>query len=106
MRILLDESIPKGLKRLLEGHESRTVVEQGWSSFSNGKLLQIASQEFDILITADQNLPKQQSLDKHEIAVIVLIAKTNALQDYVPMTDNIRGAVDRAGTEKLQWVTA
>lgn len=66
MRILLDESVPKGLKRLLAGHENVTVAEQGWSSFSNGKLLESASPDFDILLTADQNLPHQQNLDRFE----------------------------------------
>lgn len=32
MRILLDECLPKRLKRDLVGHEARTVPEMGWAS--------------------------------------------------------------------------
>ena len=81
MRILLDESVPKGIRRLLEGHYVKTVAEQGWSSFSNGKLLALASPEFEILVTADQNLPHQQNLAKFDIAVVILVAKTNQMID-------------------------
>jgi hypothetical protein len=31
MRLLLDESVPAKLARLLPNHEVRTVVEMGWS---------------------------------------------------------------------------
>lgn len=106
MRILLDESVPKGLKKLLVGHENVTVAEQGWSSFSNGKLLESASQEFDILLTADQNLSQQQNLARFDIAVIVLVAKTNQLVDYLPLKDKLDAAIESSASEKLQWVTA
>ena len=36
MRILLDECLPKRLKRDLVGHDARTVPEMGWASKENG----------------------------------------------------------------------
>lgn len=41
MRILLDECVPKPLKRELLNYEIRTVVEMGWSGKKNGELLQL-----------------------------------------------------------------
>ena len=35
MRLLLDECVPKRLKRELPDHEVHTVVEMGWSSKRN-----------------------------------------------------------------------
>lgn len=35
MRILLDESLPRPLARLLPGHEVRTVAEMGWSGIES-----------------------------------------------------------------------
>lgn len=49
--------MPRGLKRLLAGHEVATVQERGWSSLENGALLELPSAEFEVLVTADQNIP-------------------------------------------------
>jgi hypothetical protein len=62
MRLLLDESVPKRLRRSLADHSVRTVVEAGWSGVKNGKLLALAAAEFDAFITVDKNLPFQQNL--------------------------------------------
>ena len=31
MKLLIDECLPRALKRLLTGHECRTVQEMGWA---------------------------------------------------------------------------
>ena len=62
MRILLDESLPRPLAWLLPGHEVRTVAEMGWSGTRNGPLLALATADFGVLLTADQNLEHQQNL--------------------------------------------
>ena len=60
MRILLDESLPRPLARLLTEHEVRTVAAMGWAGTRNGELLQLAAGEFEALLTADQNLEHQR----------------------------------------------
>jgi predicted nuclease of predicted toxin-antitoxin system len=79
MRILLDESLPRRLRGVFAGHEVVTVVEAGWSSVRNGELLQLASADFDLFVTADQNLQYQQNLDALPISVAVLVARDNQL---------------------------
>ena len=49
MRILLDESLPRPLARLLPEHEVRTVAAMGWTGIRNSELLQLAAGEFDAL---------------------------------------------------------
>ena len=57
MKILLDEYLPRRLKFQLKEHETLTVRELGWDAFKNGVLLRMMVQEnFEIFITADQNL--------------------------------------------------
>jgi predicted nuclease of predicted toxin-antitoxin system len=56
MHILLDESLPRRLRSAFPGHEVATVAEAGWSGLSNGELLQLAAERFDLFVTADQNL--------------------------------------------------
>ena len=55
MKILLDECLPKKLKRRLEEHTVITVQEQGWSGTKNGELLQLMEDEGSLL---SQNLSK------------------------------------------------
>ncbi|WP_445176654.1 DUF5615 family PIN-like protein [Microcoleus sp.] len=80
MRILLDECVPRPLKRELADYEIRTVVEMGWSGKKNGELLLLMSQEgFTILLTTDQNLRYQQNLQQAGVAVVVLVAELQSL---------------------------
>jgi hypothetical protein len=43
MRVLLDECVPRALRRELPGHEVRTVAEAAWAGVKNGELLQLAA---------------------------------------------------------------
>jgi hypothetical protein len=85
MRILLDENLPRKLARHLIGHECRTVAECGWSGKKNGELLAQADLLFDVLLTLDKNLPYQQDLTTKRIAVLIVRARSNRMQDLLPM---------------------
>lgn len=90
MRILLDECVPRPLKRELADYEVHTVVEMGWSGKKNGELLRLMSQEgFTILLTTDQNLRYQQNLEQVGVAVVVLVARSNRLPDLVPLMPDV-----------------
>lgn len=80
MRILLDESLPRRLKGELPGQNVSTVVECGWSGTKNGKLLALASADFAVFLTADQNLQFQQNLAALSIAIIVLVSSDSTLE--------------------------
>ena len=62
MRVLLDECLPKRLKRDLTGHQARTAPEMGWASKRNGDLLRLAERDFDVFLTVDRKLQHQQNL--------------------------------------------
>jgi predicted nuclease of predicted toxin-antitoxin system len=61
MRVLLDECVPRALRRELPGHNVKTVAEAGWAGVKNGELLQLAANEFDVFLTIDRNLEYQQN---------------------------------------------
>jgi hypothetical protein len=87
VHILLDECLPRRLKRELIGHDAKSVPEMGWAGKTNGALLSVAQVEFDVFLTVDRNLSFQQDVNKFNIAVVVLVAKSNklaALQPLVP----------------------
>jgi hypothetical protein len=46
----------------------------GWRGIKNGELLDLMTGNFQVLITADKNLPFQQNLKKRKISAIVLPA--------------------------------
>jgi hypothetical protein len=75
-RLLLDESVPAGLKRILTAFEVKTAPEMGWAGISNGRLLDLAEQNgFDIMVTSDTSIRFQNRLAGRRIALVV--ATTN-----------------------------
>ena len=101
MKILLDESVPARLKRSLAPHEVTTVSRKGWSGIKNGDLLAIAEKEFDVFITLDRKLAEQQHLPGFELAVILLRAPSNRLEDIRPLAPTILEQVVQAPTGAL-----
>lgn len=93
MKLLLDECLPKRLKRLIEGYELSTVQEMGWSSKKNGELLKLMTGQFDVLITVDANLVKQQNLAKAGVACVILRAKSNRLADLEGLIPQVSRAL-------------
>lgn len=89
MRILLDESVPRRLKRELRGHDVDTVTEMGWQGKSKGELLGLASTRYETLIIVDRNLEFQQNLRKYDIAIILLIAQNYKYETIHPLVPQI-----------------
>jgi predicted nuclease of predicted toxin-antitoxin system len=72
MKILLDECTPHVLKKYLTDFEVTTVQEVGWAGITNGALLQLAENQFDVLVTSDQNLKYQPNLTGRQLAILQL----------------------------------
>ena len=94
MKLLLDESLPRGLKREFSGHEVSTVPECGWAGKSNGELLKLAGQDFDVFVTADQGIQYQQNLAGFPIAVVTLAAPSNRLADLRALVPKVLASLD------------
>lgn len=105
MRVLLDECLPRRLKRELVGHDAKTAPEMGWASKRNGELLALAAGQFDVFLTADRNLSYQQDVSSFDIAIVVLVARSNTFEDLRPLAPRVlevlataqRGAVTLVG---------
>lgn len=93
MRVLLDESLPRPLAKLLAGHDVRTVVQVGGASIENSELLRRAADAFEVVITADQNLEFQQNLRTLPVAVVVLVAESNRLESLEPLVPALLDAL-------------
>lgn len=89
LRVLLDECLPRKLKRQFVGASVSTVAEMGWSGKKNGELMRVARGEFSVFVTADQNLRYQQNLAYADIAVIVLVAPNNRIESLTPLMPQV-----------------
>ena len=107
MRLLLDECVPRPLKRELPGHDVRTVGELGWSSKRNSELLALMlAERFEGLLTVDQNLEFQQNVRASGLAVVVVVVRTNRLKELRPMVPAILDALARVRPGELVRVGA
>jgi hypothetical protein len=61
----------------------------GWASKRNGELLALAAAAFDVFLTADRNLSYQQDVSAFNIAVIVLVAQSNRIDDLRPLAPRV-----------------
>jgi hypothetical protein len=84
------------MARELEGHEVITVPQAGWAGIKNGELLTRAQARFDVFVTVDRNLAFQQNISQFTIAVIVLQAPTNRLQDLRPLIPKLLQTIGTA----------
>lgn len=90
IKILIDECLPKKLKRELSEHDVSTVPEMGWVGKKNGELLALMNAEFDVFVTVDSNMSYQQNLDKYDISFVLLSASSNRLDDLIPLMETVR----------------
>ena len=81
MKILLDNNVPRLLRHNLPGHQVDTAFERNWHTLTNGELLNKAeTDQYQLLITADQRLPYQQNLFRRNTGVLIF---TNNGRDQV-----------------------
>jgi hypothetical protein len=72
-RVLLDHSVPEGVRGLLPGHEVALTREKGWARLANGALLAAAERGgFEVFVTGDRNIRFQQTLAGRRLALVVL----------------------------------
>jgi predicted nuclease of predicted toxin-antitoxin system len=94
MKLLLDENLPHQLRREIPEHDCFTVAYMGWAGIENGELLALAaSAGFDALLTKDANLQYEQNLVRLPIAVVVLQAASNDLDDIRPRLPSLIAAL-------------
>lgn len=89
----MDSCVPRRLEHELAGHHVRTAGEMGWGDLDDGPLLDAMQQQFDVLISVDKSLPKQQNLAKRPFGTLILRAKTNRFADLQPLVPTILAAI-------------
>ena len=91
MKVLLDEGVPGVIQKRLSHLPIFTVQQMGWRGVKNGALLDLMAGEFQVIVTADKNLPFQQNLLKRQIYAIVL--PTNRIRVVTSLLPKIESAL-------------
>jgi hypothetical protein len=65
----------------------------GWSGISNGGLLSLIQGQFEVFITVDSNLAYQQNLSQLPVAVVVLKAASNKIENLRPLLPELLAAL-------------
>lgn len=92
IKILLDECLPKKLKREIADLDFDLIIvtESGWAGTKNGKLLKLAGTKFDVFITIDNNLSAPQNLINVDLGLIILSASNNRIETLKPLVPQIK----------------
>lgn len=87
MKLLLDENVPRQLKKdLKDHHEVYTIREMQWNGKLNGELLALMlAEDFEALITADKNLQHQQNFSRYPMPVLILNTYRITYGDLQPL---------------------
>jgi len=95
VKVLLDEMLPAAVADLLAGYDVTTVQAAGYTGLANGVLMRRAAADgYDVLLTADRNLPAQQNVPAGSIAVVLV--RGSRMVDIEPQAAQIQAAVARA----------
>ncbi len=107
MKVLLDECLPKRLKRELSGHAVSRVQEMGWAGIKNGALINlIQAAGFDVFVTIDGNLEYQQNLRAINFAIIVLGAPDNTFDTLRRLMPDVREKLKTIKVTEIVHVNA
>lgn len=106
MKVVLDECLPRKLKRYLPGYDVSTVPEMNWAGIKNGNLLKLMEPVVDVFITIDGNLEYQQNLASIRIGLIVLSAPDNTIETLAPLSPQIVLALQSIQPGKMIRISA
>ena len=104
--MLLDECVDRRLATDIVGHAVTTSPDAGWAGLTNGELLGRAQHHFDAVITVDRHVPFQQNLARFSVAVVVLRARSNRLDDLRRLVPELPVALRVAKPGEATWVGA
>ncbi len=93
-KALLDENLPRPLKKHFSHLDAKTVADMGWQSKENGELLLAMTEAgFEILLTADKNLHYQQNLEKYTVKVVVLLTHDTRYKTLAPLIPAVESEI-------------
>ena len=96
MKILLDECLPFDFRHSFPNHDVHTAQWAGLKGKANSELLRAAEfAGYDVLLTVDQGIPQKQRGGSRKLAIILIRARTNQMEDLLPLAGAVSEALRR-----------
>jgi predicted nuclease of predicted toxin-antitoxin system len=103
MKVLLDNNIPKVLRKLLRGHLVVHCFDIGWALVPDERLLPMAEVNgYDVLITIDKKMRNQLNHAKRKIALVVI--ENNSRKQARVAYERILAAVEASTPGSYEYV--
>jgi hypothetical protein len=93
------------LAAAFQGHECSHTVDLGWAELRNGELVRKASEDFDLLITVDKNMPFQTSLRGLQLSVAVLNVRGNFTEQLLLGAEQLMSRLDELRVGEFLVIT-
>ena len=78
----------------------------GWAGIENGELLRRATGHADAFVTMDRRLQHQQNITELPYGVVLIQARSNRVQDLLPLVPEILLALERITAGRVEQVGA
>lgn len=95
MKVFVDECVSRHLLRHLTGHTFVHARDTPLRSTKNGALLRAVAPDYDVFLTCDRGIPFQQNLKRFSLAFVVLHARSNKVEDLLPLVPDLLAALGR-----------
>ncbi len=92
-RVILDECLPRKLKRILGDNRVETAFEAGLAGLKNGELLSAIGGTYEVFVTVDKALADQQNLSALTFGIVLIRVPSNAIEDLLPLATALRSAI-------------
>jgi len=97
VKVLVDENLDETFPEFMPGHDVTHIAGAGWQGIKNGVLLEMAANAgFQVLVSADKNMPYQQSMNGRSLFLIVLDIHPNILVNQVACVEMIEKQIKTA----------
>jgi predicted nuclease of predicted toxin-antitoxin system len=104
VRILLDECVPARLRRAFPGHAVKTVTECGWRSGKDFALLAFAEKTFDVFVTVDRRLPRENDISRYRLGFVIANVPNNRLEAFEPIFEHLKLAAESVKPGEIIFV--
>lgn len=96
VKVLLDACVPQRLRRGLAEFDIETAHGAGLDRLPDGALLIAIDGQFDVLVTRDRNLTRQQRIAGRSIAVVVLRSLDQSPAAFDALLSELKIAINAA----------
>lgn len=95
MRVFVDECVNRHLLRRLAGHSFVHARDTALLGTKNGVLLRAVALDYDVFMTRDATIPFQQNLKRFPLAFVILLARSNRIEDLLALVPDLLAALDQ-----------